>query len=85
MPEPNPPVRCQLSKPVRAVELEEHPGSSLRSPTGTLVEIPIGAIVELEARAAPSGLGTIIWNGDAYSVFCEDLSENGQFLDGHGR
>lgn len=76
----SPPVRYKLSKPVRAVKLQEHPGSSLRSPTGTLVEIPADVIVELESAAASSGLSTILWNGDAFSVFYEDLGENGQLV-----
>ena len=54
-------VRYRLFKPVRAVKLEEHPGSSLRNPTETLVEIPSDAIVELEGAAAPSGLSNVLW------------------------
>ena len=79
------PVRYKLSKPVRAVKLEEHPGSSLRSPTGTLVEIPADAIIELEGAAAPSGLSNILWNGEAFSVFYEDLKENGQIVNQNSR
>ena len=79
------PARYQLSKPVRAVKLEEHPGSSLRNPTETLVEIPADDIVEMEGVAAPSGLCTILWNGGAFSVFWEDLQEHGHLLrDGAG-
>jgi hypothetical protein len=77
-------VRYGLFKPVRAVKLEEHPGSSLRNPTETLVEIPSDAIVELEGAAAPSGLSNVLWNGDAFSVFYEDLADNGQIVDGAG-
>lgn len=75
------PARYQLSKPVRAVKLEEHPGSSLRNPTETLVEIPADDIVEMEGAAAPSGLCTILWNGAAFSVFWEDLRDHGRLLD----
>ena len=32
-----PPIRYKVSKPLQAVKLAEHPGSSLRDPTGTLV------------------------------------------------
>ncbi len=74
------PVRYKLSKPVRAVKLQEHPGSSLRNPTETLVEIPANVTVELEGMPAPSGLSNILWNGDAFSVFYEDLRENGQVV-----
>ena len=80
MREPTLPVRYKLSKPVKAVKLQEHPGSSLRSPTQTLVEIPVGAIIELEGAASPSGLTTVLWNGEAFSVFYEDLNENGQIV-----
>jgi len=73
-------VCYKLLKPVKAVKLQEHPGSSLRNPTGTLVEIPANVIVELEGAPAPSGLSNILWNGDAFSVFHEDLKENGQVI-----
>jgi hypothetical protein len=70
---------------VRAVKLQEHAGSSLRSPTGNLVELPADALLELEGKVAPSGLGVILWNGDAFSVFYEDLRDNGEFHhDGSG-
>jgi hypothetical protein len=75
------PARYELSKPVTAVKLEEHPGSSLRNPTETLVEIPANAIVEIEGAAAPSGLCTVLWDGGAFSVFWEDLKEHGLLLD----
>ena len=78
--EPSQPVRIQLFKTVRAVKLEDHPGSSLRTPTGTLLEIPVGARVELEGTVGPSGLCNILWNGTAFSVFFEDLKENGHIL-----
>jgi hypothetical protein len=68
-------VRYRLSGPLRAVRLEEHPGSSLRKPTSTLVEIPADVIVEQEGAVAPSGLVNILWGGDAFSVFYEDLQE----------
>jgi hypothetical protein len=83
--EPAFPVRYKLFKPVRAVKLQEHPGSSLRSPTQTLVEIPAEAIVELEGAAAPSGLSNILWNGEAFSVFYDDLTENGQIVNQNSR
>jgi hypothetical protein len=73
-------VRYKLSGPVNAVKLEEHPGSSLRSPTTTLVEIPANMIVELEGSVAASGLVNILWNGTAFSVFYEDLKEKAQVL-----
>jgi hypothetical protein len=66
-------VRIRLARPVSGVRLEERPGSKLRDATGTLVDIPADAIVELEGVAAPSGLINVIWEGHAYSVFHEDL------------
>jgi len=74
-------VRYQLFKPVRAVKLEDHPGSSLRTPTGTLLEIPVNVIVELEGGASTAGLSTILWEGEAFSVFYDDLKENGNIVD----
>jgi hypothetical protein len=74
------PVRCKITAPVRAVKLEEHPGSSLRSPTGTLVEIPANSIVELEGAASPAGLINVIWDGDPFSVFYEELTEKSQVV-----
>ena len=78
--EPSQPVRIKLFKAIRAVKLDENPGSSLRTPTGTLVEIPVGASVELEGTAGPAGLCNILWQGGAFSAFFEDLKENGHVL-----
>jgi hypothetical protein len=78
------PVRYKLSGPVKAVKLEEHPGSALRDPTETLVEIPANAVVEPEGREAPSGLINILWGGGAFSVFYEDLKEKSQMVDPAG-
>ena len=80
MPPTKPRVRYKTSKPLHAVKLEEHPGSTLRDPTGTLVEIPVGTILEAEGAAAQSGLINVFWNGEAFSVFFEDLQEKGQQL-----
>ncbi len=82
MRDPEVPVRYQLLKPVKAVKLQDHPGSSLRTPTGTLVEIPANMVIELEGGVSTAGLSTILWNGDAFSVFYEDLKENGDIVDG---
>ena len=75
-----PPVRYQVSAPLQAVKLEEHPGSSLRDPTGTLVQIPAEAILELEGGVARSGLVNVLWNGEAFSVFHEDLEEKAKLV-----
>jgi hypothetical protein len=71
----SPPIRYKVSKPLQAVKLAEHPGSSLRDPTGTLVQIPAEVIIEVEGGVADSGLINILWNGDVFSVFHEDLQE----------
>lgn len=68
-------VRYKICSPLQAVKLEEHPGSSLRDPTGTLVQIPTDAILELEGGVAHSGLINVLWGGAAFSVFYEDLQE----------
>ena len=73
--------RFKLSSPVSAVKLEEHPGSSLRRPTEILVEIPVDAVVELEGVVAPSGLISVFWNGDVFSVFYEDFEKNTRMVD----
>lgn len=72
------PVRYKISTPLQAVKLAEHPGSSLRDPTGTLVQIPAEVIVEVEGGVARSGLINILWNGEFFSVFNEDLEEKAQ-------
>jgi hypothetical protein len=84
MPSTKPPVRYQLSAPLQAVKLEEHPGSSLRDPTGTLVEIPAGAVLELEGGVARSGLINVLWNREAYSIFYEDLQEKAHIVNPAG-
>jgi hypothetical protein len=71
----DPPIRYKVSKPLQAVKLAEHPGSSLRDPTATLIQIPAEMIVELEGGVADSGLINILWNGEVFSVFNEDLQE----------
>ena len=73
---PGPLVRYKVSQPLQAVKLAEHPGSSLRDPTGTLIQIPPEVIVEIEGGVAESGLINILWNGEVFSVFNEDLLEN---------
>ena len=78
MPSPKAPARYRLIETLHAVKLEEHPGSSLRDPTETLVKIPSGSMIELEGRPSPSGLITILWNREAYSVFFDDLQEKAE-------
>ena len=73
--------RFQLLNPLPAVKLEEHPGSTLRSPTEILLVIPPGAIVEAEGSPSRSGLITILWNGDPFSIFHEDLEKSSKPLD----
>ncbi|MGA2880026.1 MAG: hypothetical protein ABSG13_13845 [Bryobacteraceae bacterium] len=69
------PIRYKVFKPLQAVKLAEHPGSSLRDPTGTLVQIPAEVIVEIEGGVADSGLINVHWKGEVFSVFNEDLQE----------
>jgi len=71
-------VRYQLLAPLQAVRLESHHGSSLRDPTADLIEIPAGSVIETEGHADSSGLINILWNGQAFSVFDEDLREKAQ-------
>jgi hypothetical protein len=73
-------ARYKVSLPLPAVKLEPHPGSSLRNPTTTLIEIPADSIIESEGQVAGSGLINVIWNGDAFSVFYEDLREKAEIL-----
>jgi hypothetical protein len=71
-------IRYKVSVPLQAVKLAEHPGSSLRDPTGTLVQIPAEVIVEIEGGVTQSGLINILWNGEVFSVFNEDLQERAE-------
>jgi hypothetical protein len=77
---PKTPARYKISIPVQAVKLEPHPGSTMRDPTPLLVEIPSDSIIESEGQVAGSGLINVLWNGDAYSVFYEDLREKAEIL-----
>ena len=77
---PSPPVRYKLSAPIQAVKLAEHPGSSLRNPTEVLIDIPADVIVELEGRAPQAGLVNVLWNGEAFSVYYDDLQEQAQLV-----
>jgi hypothetical protein len=74
------PARYRVSIPLQAVKLEPHPGSTLRDPTPELVEIPADSIIESEGQVAGSGLINVLWNGDAFSVFYEDLREKAEIL-----
>jgi hypothetical protein len=73
-------ARYQVSVPLQAVKLEPHPGSTLRDPTTVLIQIPAGSIIESEGQVAGSGLINVLWNGDAFSVFYEDLREKAEIL-----
>ena len=75
-----PSVRYKLSTVLHAVKLTDHPGSSLRDPTDTLVEIPADSMLDLEGNVGKSGLINVIWNGEAFSVFYEDLQEKAVIL-----
>ena len=78
MPSSKSSIRYKVSKPLQAVKLAEHPGSSLRDPTGTLVQIPAEVIIEIEGGVTQSGLINILWNGEVFSVFNEDLQERAE-------
>jgi hypothetical protein len=71
-------MRYKVSEPLQAVKLAEHPGSSLRDPTGTLIQIPAEVIIEIEGGVTQSGLVNILWNGEVFSVFNEDLQEKAE-------
>lgn len=71
-----PTLRYKVASPVQAVKLADHPGSSLRDPTATLLSIPPGVVIEIAGRVAASGLVNIRWNGEFFSVFNEDLQAN---------
>ncbi len=77
---PKTPARYKVAIPLQAVKLAPHPGSSLRDPTPVLVEIPAESIIESEGQVAGSGLINVLWNGDAFSVFYEDLQEKAEIL-----
>jgi hypothetical protein len=70
-----PPTRYKIQQPLQAVKLAEHPGSSLRDPTATLIQIPADVVIEMEGGPGESGLVNVVWNGEAFSVFHEDLKE----------
>jgi hypothetical protein len=53
---------------------------SRRDATTELIEIPADSIIESEGQAAGSGLINVLWEGDAFSVFYEDLREKAEIL-----
>jgi hypothetical protein len=75
-----PPIRYKISSPLQAVKLEERPGSTLRDPTPTLIQIPTNSILEAEGAVGHSGLMNVLWDGQAFSVFYEDLRDNAEIL-----
>src|SRR5215472_6298878 len=78
-------VRYRVSAPLTAVKLEDHPGSSLRDPTGPLVKIPADVIVEQEGAVGRSALINVLWNGEVFSVFYDDLEEKAEVLSASGK
>jgi hypothetical protein len=82
MTSPRASARYKVSLFLQAVKLEPHPGSTLRDPTTELIEIPADSIIESEGQVAGSGLINVLWNGDAFSVFYEDLREKAEILTG---
>lgn len=80
MPAPKSIVRYRISLPIHAVKLAERPGSTLPDPTETLIKIPAGEVIQLDGRSSASGLMTVLWNGDRYSVFFADLQEKAEPL-----
>jgi len=74
-------IQWKVSRPLAAVKLEEHPGSSLPDPTNSLIEIPTGTLIEVEGSAGGSGLINVFWNGDAFSVFHDDLVEKARIFE----
>ncbi len=73
--------RYRITQPVSAVKLEEQPGSSLRKPTETMIRIPAGSVIEIEGVPQPSGLVTVLWGSEAFSIFFDDLQERGVAVD----
>jgi hypothetical protein len=77
-------VCYKLSTALQAVKLENRPGSSLRDPTETLVAIPAEAVLESEGQVGRSGLINVLWNGEAFSVYFEDLQEKAVIVNSTG-
>jgi hypothetical protein len=77
-------VSYKLSTALQAVKLENHPGSRLRDPTATLVAIPADSILKAEGKVGQSGLIDVLWNGDAFSVYYEDLQEKAVIVNPKG-
>jgi hypothetical protein len=73
--------RYRITHPLSAVKLEEQPGSSLRKPTETMIQIPAGSVIETEGGPEPSGLVTVLWGSDAFSIFFDDLRDRGVAVD----
>lgn len=73
-------VLYKIARPIQAVKLEDHPGSTLRDPTATLIEIPADVVLVAEGGVGHSGLINVLWDGQPFSVFYEDLRERAQVL-----
>ena len=74
------PIRLRTTGNLSAVKLQDRAGSSLRDPTSTLMTIPPDVVVEVEGVVSSSGLVTVLWNGNAFSVLDEDLRERGEVV-----
>ncbi|MDQ6759766.1 MAG: hypothetical protein M3Z32_07875 [Acidobacteriota bacterium] len=64
--------RFRVTKPLRAVKLHPDADRSIDN-EGFLVQIPAGEVVETDGQTRVSGLRNVIWRGEFYALFEEDL------------
>lgn len=66
-------------KALRAIKLYPDADRTIDN-EGFLVQIPAGEIVETDGRTRLSGMRNVLWNGELYALFEEDLLTNADQL-----
>jgi hypothetical protein len=64
--------RFRVRKSLRAVKLHPEADRTVDN-QGFLVQIPAGEIVETDGKTRLSGMRNVIWRGEFYALFEQDL------------
>ncbi len=69
--------RFRVTKSLRAVKLHPDADRSVDN-EGFLVQIPAGELVETDGEPRVSGMRNVIWAGELYALFEQDLLANSE-------
>ncbi len=77
--QPSPPhgARFRLKKRLSAVKLHPNVDRAIDN-EGVAVQIPTGQVVAVDGEKQISGMRNVVWNGEMYAVFEQDLLANSE-------